>query len=58
MNGNHNRIISGVMLVLGLFILFFGLYVLLVLLWIIWIVVGLGRSKENRGGAADFSLDY
>ena len=31
---------------------------LLVLLWIIWIVVGLGRSKENRGGAAKFLLDY
>ena len=31
---------------------------LLVLLWIIWVVVGLGRSKENRGSAAGFSLDY
>ena len=31
---------------------------LLVLLWIIWIVVGLGRSKENRGSAAKFLLDY
>ena len=37
---------------------FVGLYVILVLLWIIWIVVELGRSKENRGGAAEFSLDY
>ena len=27
-------------------------------LWIIWIVVVLGRSKENRGSAAEFSLDY
>ena len=27
-------------------------------MWIIWIVVGLGRSKENRGSAAEFSLDY
>ena len=42
----------------GCLILFVGLYVLLVLLWIIWVVVGLGRSKENRGSAAEFSLDY
>ena len=42
----------------GYLIRFVGLYVLLVLLWIIWIVVGLGRSKENRGDAAEFLLDY
>ena len=27
---------------------------LFVLMWIIWVVVELGRSKENRGGAAEF----
>ena len=42
----------------GCLIWFVGLYVLLVLLWIIWVVVGLGQSKENRGSAAGFSLDY
>ena len=42
----------------GCLIRFVGIYVLFVFLWIIWVVVGLGRSKENRGGAAEFSLDY
>ena len=42
----------------GCLLRFVGIYVLFVLLWIIWIVVGLGRSKENRGSAAEFSLDY
>ena len=42
----------------GCLIGFVGLYVLLVLLWIIWVVVGLVQSKENRGSAAEFSLDY
>ena len=31
---------------------------LFVLMWIIWVVVELGRSKENRGSAAGFLLDY
>ena len=31
---------------------------LLVLLWIIWVVFVLGQSKENRGTAAGFLLDY
>ena len=42
----------------GCLIRFVELYVLLVLLWIIWVVVGLGRSKEIRGSAAGFSLDF
>ena len=42
----------------GCLIGFVGLYVLLVLVWIIWVVVVLGRSKENRGSAAEFSFDY
>ena len=42
----------------GCLIRFVELYVLLVLLWIIWVVVGLGRSNENKGSAAEFSLDY
>ena len=50
---------DGTVLGRGLFnMILWVLYVLLVLLWIIWIVVGLGRSKENRGSAAEFSLDY
>ena len=41
----------------AVYIWFVGLYVLLVLLWIIWVVVGLGRSEQNRGSVAGFSLD-
>ena len=42
----------------GCLVLFVGLYVFLVLLWVIWVIFGLGRSKKNRGSAAEFSLDY
>ena len=49
---------DGTVLGRGLFNMILLVICVLVLLWIIWIVVGLGRSKENRGGAAEFSLDY
>ena len=42
----------------GLFNMILWVICVIVLLWIIWIVVGSGRSKKNRGGAAEFLLDY
>ena len=49
---------DGTILGRGLFNMIRWVICVIGMLWIIWVVVGSGRSKENRGSAAEFSFDY